>query len=182
MYRVFACCLIKNNLITILCCTYIKYIYLYIYNVQIYIYIYILWLKKKNKNPCPKDQKKFTKDTFFNSIQVRSTSDATNWRTPDVLNVKFTSKTSPNSSFGPLLISFSNTVRYTYRRRSYTRVNMLHISAWCIWFCIVRILDETCHFFFSKSIRCPFTFSSSGHISRLFCVIYFPLFVWIINK
>lgn len=74
-------------------------------------------------------KKKITKDTFFNSIQVRSTSDATNWRTPDVLNIKFTSTTSPNSSFGSMgvSISFSNTVRYTYTRRSYTRVNMLQI-------------------------------------------------------
>lgn len=85
--------------------------------------------ENKNKNPCPKDQKKkkITKDTFFNSIQVRSTSDATNWRTPDVLNIKFTSTTSPNSSFRSLTISISNTVRYTITRLSYTRVNMLQI-------------------------------------------------------
>jgi len=79
--------------------------------------------------------KKITKDTFFNSIQVRSTSDATNWRTPDVLNIKFTSTTSPNSSFGKS-VGFSTLikVRYTYTRRSYTRVNMLQIPVRCILF------------------------------------------------
>lgn len=78
-----------------------------------------------SKRPKEKKQNQ-TKDTFFNSIQVRSTSDATNWRTPDVfLSIKFTSETSPNSSFGSLANSFSNTVRYTVTRRPYTRVNML---------------------------------------------------------
>lgn len=82
-------------------------------------------------------KKKITKDTFFNSIQVRSTSDATNWRTPDVLNIKFTSTTSPNSSFGSsgsLSLSFAIKVRYTITRRSYTRVNMLQIPVGCILF------------------------------------------------
>lgn len=60
---------------------------------------------------------------------MRSTSDATKWRTPDVLNIKFTSVTSPNSSFGSLLTkSFATTFRYTITRLSYTRVNMLQIS------------------------------------------------------
>lgn len=105
-----------------------------------YVGVYILLcLKKTNKKiitktmskrPKKKKKIKITKDTFFNSIQVRSTSDATNWRTPDVLNIKFTSTMSPNSSFGSLTISLSsNTVRYAYTRPSYTRVNMLQISA-----------------------------------------------------
>lgn len=78
-----------------------------------------------SKRPIKK-KKKITKDTFFNSIQVRSTSDATNWRTPDVLNIKyFTSTLSPNSSFGSLFTFLTN----TSTRRSYTRANMLqHFS------------------------------------------------------
>lgn len=91
-------------------------------------------IEKKIKIHVQKTKKKL-QVTFFNSIQVRSTSDATNWRTPDVLNIKFTSTTSPNSSFGSLEDnSFSNTVRYTYTRRSYTRVNMLQISTGCIYY------------------------------------------------
>jgi len=105
--------------------------------------------------------KKITKDTFFNSIQVRSTSDATNWRTPDVLNIKFTSTTSPNSSFGKS-VGFSTLikVRYTYTRRSYTRVNMLQIPVRCILFLLFLFFYFLIGIFFSCEFPINVNFDS----------------------